>query len=548
MAEIHIIDSLNQFLNRGKITIQCHNYPDADSIGSGFALWQYFTDHGVAARLVYGGAQSINKCNLQLFVKNLHIPIEYVPDLKKVDGLLITVDCQYLSSNISRIEADEVLMIDHHLQGENIDKIRELTVACHSCIKEFYGSCASLIYQLFQRSSYHMNLAVSTALYYGLFMDTSEFSEVRHPADREARDELFFDDEVFTLLKNSNLSPDELKQAGASLQNYDARGTVAVIECVKCDPNVLGLIADMLIRVENITTAIAYNRIPDHVMLGKDIYKFSVRSCLGEIRANELAELVAAPSAGGRPIGGGGGHRLKAGGRVDVALYESYAAAALGGIPFKEYLYRVFDEYSSAARIIYSNECNVAELLPYAEKYEESLCVMGYLCSTELAEAGRSFLIRNSVGDLKCNVSPDLYIVVYRSGNVTAISRKEFKKEFAACEGPIRFTDFARFDEPRISLENSATKVYLQKMLHPCTLRKVRYVWAVPIGKLKTPIKLVDSKWAVTDFKFGNISDFLIINTDGRDCEISIADARTFREIYRPVPAEAPAGEGAPRP
>ena len=37
MATIKIIDSLTQFLSRKKITIQCHNFPDADTIGAGFA-------------------------------------------------------------------------------------------------------------------------------------------------------------------------------------------------------------------------------------------------------------------------------------------------------------------------------------------------------------------------------------------------------------------------------------------------------------------------------------------------------------------------------
>ena len=234
MSDIQTVDNLTPFLDRKNIVIQCHNYPDADAIGSAFALYRFFTAKGVDCRIVYGGSAAISKINLRLFVEKLHIPVEHISEEFWVDGLLITVDCQYLSSNIVHFPADEVLMIDHHRQGENIDKIRNSGIVCYSCIKEHYGSCASVIYQLLQKSDFAPDLSMSTALYYGLYMDTNEFSEVRHPADRETRDELIFDDGIFTLLKNSNLSPKELKQAGASMQNFDARGQLAVLESVEC--------------------------------------------------------------------------------------------------------------------------------------------------------------------------------------------------------------------------------------------------------------------------------------------------------------------------
>ncbi len=534
MATIKIIDSLTQFLSRKKITIQCHNFPDADTIGAGFALWRYFTDHGIDTRLVYGGSHVISKSNLCMFVDRLHIPIEHVADDFRADGLLITVDCQYYSSNIEHIEADEVLMIDHHRQGENIEKITGSDIRCFSCIKEQYGSCASVVYQLFQKSNYSMSLQTSTALYYGLYMDTNEFSEVRHPADREARDELVFDDRIFTLLKNSNLSPEELRQAGASLQNYDSRGRLAVIESVQCDPNVLGMIADMMIRVENITTAIVFNRLsgsdydPEH----SEIYKFSVRTCVGEVRANELAELIVAPRVNSVRIGGGGGHRLKAGGRVSVELFARYLEETGSDFTFNDYLYQVFEEYSSAAKIIYSDNYDLNELLPYAERYEETEYVMGYVCSTEIAEEGRHLLIRSRFGDVREKVSPDLYIMVNGRGDVVTVPRKEFSQRYCDCAGPLNMVEFSKYDEPRIVIDQSGRKFYLKDKLHCCTFRQPQYVWVVPIERLGRPVKLVDSKWASSDFRFGNISDYLIIS-EKNPSEITISDPGRFRAVYK---------------
>ena len=38
-----------------EIVIQIHNYPDADAVGSGYALYRYFLSRIKEVRLVYGG-------------------------------------------------------------------------------------------------------------------------------------------------------------------------------------------------------------------------------------------------------------------------------------------------------------------------------------------------------------------------------------------------------------------------------------------------------------------------------------------------------------
>ena len=534
MSDIQTVDNLTPFLDRKNIVIQCHNYPDADAIGSAFALYSFFTAKGVDCRIVYGGSAAISKINLRLFVEKLHIPVEHISEEFRVDGLLITVDCQYLSSNIVHFPADEVLMIDHHRQGENIDKIRNSGIVCYSCIKEQYGSCASVIYQLLQKSDFAPDLSMSTALYYGLYMDTNEFSEVRHPADRETRDELIFDDGIFTLLKNSNLSPKELKQAGASMQNFDARGQLAVLESVECDPNVLGMIADILIRVENITTAIVFNKIHDYDFVDQPNYKFSVRTCVGEVRANELAQMIASPMVDGVHIGGGGGHRLKSGGRVDAGLFQKYLDNTSQQITFNEYLYRVFDEYSSAARIIYSDNYDFAELSALAGVYETSQYVLGYICTTEITSAGNYLLIRSRYGDIRAKVSPDLYILAGIRGDLACIEGSEFKEKYCDSDLPLYYAEFSKYDEPRVLIDHSGKKIYLKEMLHSCTLRRPQRVLAVPVSRIGTPVKLMDSKWANADFRFGNVNDYLVIN-EKNHADISIVEGGRFREMYRRI-------------
>ena len=87
---------LDELLGYDHVTIQCHDNPDADAIASGYGLYCFFRDKGKDTRLLYSGRNKVRKANLMLMVEKLHIPLEYQPQMEDtVDGLLITVDCQY---------------------------------------------------------------------------------------------------------------------------------------------------------------------------------------------------------------------------------------------------------------------------------------------------------------------------------------------------------------------------------------------------------------------------------------------------------------------
>ena len=42
-----------------QIVIQVHDNPDADAVGSGYAIYRYFQEKGKEVRLVYGGKYAI---------------------------------------------------------------------------------------------------------------------------------------------------------------------------------------------------------------------------------------------------------------------------------------------------------------------------------------------------------------------------------------------------------------------------------------------------------------------------------------------------------
>lgn len=106
---------LDELLGYDHVTIQCHDNPDADAIASGYGLYCFFRDKGKDTRLLYSGRNKVRKANLMLMVEKLHIPLEYQPQMEDtVDGLLITVDCQYGAGNVTKIPAEEIAVIDHH--------------------------------------------------------------------------------------------------------------------------------------------------------------------------------------------------------------------------------------------------------------------------------------------------------------------------------------------------------------------------------------------------------------------------------------------------
>lgn len=313
------------------ITVQCHDNPDADSMAAGFGLYTYFKEKGKDVRLVYAGNYKIQKKNLLLMVENLHIPITHIEDTKRhINGLLITVDCQYGEGNVTRLFADEVAVIDHH-EIESRD----------TCLQEIHpelGSCSTLIWKMMKEEGFcfENRRELETALYYGLYSDTDCFSEIQHPLDKEMRDVLLYDRGLMNLFKNSNISIKELVIAGQALLNhiYSAAYRYAIIKAEPCDPNVLGFISDFMIQVDMVDTCVVYNE-------AENEYKFSVRSCIDGVCAKKLAEFVS------NHIGSGGGHMEKAGGVIKKNQYEEVFSGKDTETYFKEKMDEYFEKQNS---------------------------------------------------------------------------------------------------------------------------------------------------------------------------------------------------------
>ena len=304
---------LRDLLEFNQIVVQCHDNPDADAIASGYAVYTYLKSKGKDVRLIYSGRNIIRKSNLVIMVKELEIPIEHVRNTEKESPaeLLVTVDCQYGEGNVTLYPAQTVAVIDHHRVNHKMPALSE--------IQSNLGACATLLWNMLKEEGIDVNAdeRLATALYYGLFTDTGGMEVIYHEKDMELRDTAVYDDGLITKLRNANISIEELETAGAALLrcDYNEQYRFAVVKSGPCDPNVLGLISDMVLEVDAVDVCVVFSLLSNGV-------KLSIRSCIEEIKANELAAKLC------MGMGSGGGHHVKAGGFLQMGLltkeYEAY--------------------------------------------------------------------------------------------------------------------------------------------------------------------------------------------------------------------------------
>ena len=105
---------LSSLLKYNNIVIQCHDNPDADALASGYALFWYLEQKGKNPRFIYRGRNQVQKSNLMIMIDRLDVPVEYEPDFDEKPELLVTVDCQYGEKNVTKTEAENIMVIDDH--------------------------------------------------------------------------------------------------------------------------------------------------------------------------------------------------------------------------------------------------------------------------------------------------------------------------------------------------------------------------------------------------------------------------------------------------
>lgn len=506
---------LNELLSYETIAIQCHNNPDADAIASGYGIFLYLKEHGKNVRLIYGGPSIIQKSNLLLFLETCRIPVEHVTNLEAPD-LLLTVDCQHGQGNVFPFSGKTIGIIDHHQVSapEKLPALKEI----HSN----YGSCSTIVCRMLSEAGYdvNQNKSLATALYYGLYTDTNRLQEISHPADRDMRDGLKPDRSAIVLFQNSNLSLEELRIAGNALAGYDynAEFHYAIVKAEPCDPNILGVISDMLIEVDVINTCIA------HCMLNGGV-KFSVRSCIKETRADELAAFVA------EGFGSGGGHLLKAGGflsgeRLSDALEDSGG----GEEAFEKHklahsiFARRMTEYFRDEKIIHtdSHKPDLTDMGLYRKKKVP----VGYVKASDLFPAGTEVMVRMLEGDIEITLQEDIYIMIGVEHEIYPIHRDVFEKNYQLLDEPYRFDGEY---SPTVRRTGTGEVRQLISCARACVPREFSFVYA---RELSGRTKLF-TRWDKSKYMLGISGDYLVAKKEDPS-DLYIVKKAIFPQLYQP--------------
>lgn len=497
---------LNDFLTYKTIYIQCHDNPDADALAAGFGLYVYFNSKGIDTHLIYSGPFHIQKSNLLLMIEKLEIPISYVESgsLTLTDELLITVDCQYGAGNVTKIPADHVAIIDHH-QIE-IDNIPD------SLILSNYASCATVVWKLLLDAGMdpNENLHLSTALYYGLYTDSLQFAEVHNPADKDMRDTLKFSNSTISLLRNSNISANEFEIAGIAIIRaiHNETNRYSIIKSQPCDPNILGLISDMCIQVNTTDLCVVYTELPDGI-------KFSVRSCIKETKASDLAMYLA------KGIGSGGGHIEKAGGFISWKKYKELCPDFHTEAFFSERI----QEYCNSFDIIEAKtyDIDTSNMLSYRKKK----LPVGYAIPTDILPLGTPITIRTLEGDIDTVISDDSYIMVGIQGEVYVNSKEKFAHSYRITEEPYHPDTVY---SPTVKNRLTGKMIPLEKFMHSCIPTGDIYIKARPLTKA---VKIF-TQWDEEKYLLGNIGDYIAVRSDDAH-DIYVIGASIFKKTYEEI-------------
>lgn len=489
------------------ITVQCHDNPDADALASGFGLYTYFKDKGKDVRLVYAGRNQIQKKNLTMMVSKLNIPVIYLENTDTpIEGLLITVDCQYGAGNVTRMSAENVAVIDHHKV-----EIFDLPLAE---IRPALGSCSTLVWHMMKDEgfSFKGRYELGTALYYGLLSDTNQFSEIYNPLDMDMRDALPCKKDMINLFRYSNISLQELEIAGLALTRYiyndDYR--YAIIKSNPCDPNILGLISDFLLQADGVDTCIVYNE-------QKEGFKFSVRSCVKEVRADELADFLAGN------IGSGGGHSEKAGGFIGKNRYEECYPTLHSEAYFSERMNDYFDHCQIIDAQTY--DIDIASMSSYTKRK----LPQGFVIAKEIVPPGTPITIRTQEGDVEMTIEEDTILMIGLKGEVYPVNRENFNRRYQAGDEKYNIQEHAlRADyAPTIRSKYDGGSKEIVPYARICYPMGEMHIHA----KMLTEMVKVFPAWDRDKYMLGMPGDFLAVRGEDKH-DIYVVERDIFYKAY----------------
>ena len=482
MVDISSIKNLTKYKH---IAIQCHDVPDADAIGAGFALQCWLRSAGADASLVYSGFAEITKPSLLMLIDALDIELLYVNELPGDTDLLVTVDCQRGAGNVRALplpDGADFAVLDHHRP--------EIPEGEHCIIRPSLASCSTLVWDLLVKEGFVMDRRIETALFYGLYMDTNGMAELAHPLDRDMA-ELAVDSGLIRKLRDAAITAEELDIIGVALSRREMIDTIGILRADPCDANLLGFTSDIAQQVAQIDCCLVYSR-------QKFGLKLSIRSSVREYMASEFAAYLC------EETGSGGGNYEKAGGFMGL---DKIAEIAPDMTP-EDYLTARVRQYLEHYDLIYAGNNDVDfGSMPLYKKLPNPV---GYVDCKDVFAAKTKITIRTLEGDVDTTTSDDICLMIGIAGEVYPIARERLNKSYKLTDEPYRETaEYVPTVVNRITGERREILPFARVCI-PTDSKLVR-------ARALTRAAKVFTNWDLVKYYHGSVGDFLVANNDDFD-------------------------------
>lgn len=293
-----------------------HDNPDPDSIASAFALGRLLEQkRGIPFTLTYGGV--LGRAENRAMVRLLKIPLVPISriDLSEFDvvGLVDTqLDVGNHSLDPTRMEDKKVICIDHH-PARLLFKS-----AAYADVGGDYGATSSVLTAYCDAAGVVFDVALASALFYGIKTDTRDLGRESNEADVWAYSHLvgLTDMALVSAIEHPRLPRSYFSVLVRAFQHAQVWGNV-----VACDlgetyiPDIVAETADRLVAAEGMRWAAVVGEYDGQIYA-------SIRVNDRRFSAGKLVREVIQRY----PEGSAGGHNSMAGARVPHGPKEKTAA------------------------------------------------------------------------------------------------------------------------------------------------------------------------------------------------------------------------------
>lgn len=286
-----------------QILIVAHDNPDPDAIATGWAFYCLVKEKLTASVRLLSEGEIVRAENRQM-MKLLHPPLELVDRFVfPANAASVLVDCGAASQNhlLARAKITPTAVIDHHCYDHCPGQ------AIWEDIRPKMAATASIAASYLREQKILPHAGLATAMLYALRTETRGAEVHFSRLDRAVLVWLSerSDPSLLAQIENAPLLPEYFGDMALALQGTIVYGDTALCLLPRAHgPEIVGEVADLLIRCEGIRRVLCGAVVHDDILL-------SVRTALQS--DENAAELIRQTLAG---LGHGGGHRHRAGGKI----------------------------------------------------------------------------------------------------------------------------------------------------------------------------------------------------------------------------------------